>query len=111
KPVIVSPLYGVFIPDNYALGTILDAFFESPQRTNMYLEPLTQKGAKNTINITNTRFLEGYISLPRERKEQQKIADCLSSLDQVIELEAKRLEALKAHKKGLLQQLFPQEAG
>jgi len=41
--------------------------------------------------------------------EQHKIADCLSSLDEVIELEAKKLESLKAHKKGLMQQLFPQE--
>jgi type I restriction enzyme S subunit len=42
-------------------------------------------------------------------EEQQKIADCLSSLDELIEVEAKRLDALKRHKKGLLQQLFPQE--
>jgi len=41
--------------------------------------------------------------------EQQKIADCLSSLDEVIELQAQELEALKAHKKGLMQQLFPRE--
>jgi type I restriction enzyme S subunit len=43
--------------------------------------------------------------------EQQKIADCLSSLDEVIELQTKKLEALKAHKRGLMQQLFPQEVG
>jgi len=41
--------------------------------------------------------------------EQQKIADCLSSLDEVIELEAQKLDVLKTHKKGLMQQLFPQE--
>jgi type I restriction enzyme S subunit len=41
--------------------------------------------------------------------EQQKIADCLSSLDELIELQAKQLEALQAHKKGLMQQLFPRE--
>ena len=46
-----------------------------------------------------------------ERAEQQKIADCLSSLDELIELQAKKLEALQAHKKGLMQQLFPQEVG
>ena len=41
--------------------------------------------------------------------EQQKIASCLSSLDEVITGEKQKLELLKAHKKGLLQQLFPQE--
>jgi type I restriction enzyme S subunit len=48
------------------------------------------------------------VPLP-QKAEQQKIADCLSSLDELIELQAQKLDALKAHKKGLLQQLFPQE--
>lgn len=41
--------------------------------------------------------------------EQQKIADCLSSLDEVIAGERQKLELLNAHKKGLLQNLFPRE--
>jgi type I restriction enzyme, S subunit len=41
--------------------------------------------------------------------EQQKIADCLSSLDDVIAAQAQKIEILKAHKKGLMQQLFPAE--
>lgn len=41
--------------------------------------------------------------------EQQKIADCLSSIDELISVEARKLDALKAHKKGLMQQLFPAE--
>ncbi|WP_286818956.1 restriction endonuclease subunit S [Desulfobacter sp. UBA2225] len=40
-------------------------------------------------------------------KEQQKIADCLSSLDELIAAQAHKLDTLKAHKKGLMQQLFP----
>jgi type I restriction enzyme S subunit len=109
KTVIVSPLYGVFRPKNYAIGTLLDAYFESPFRAKAFLAPLVQKGAKNTINIPNFRFLDGALPLPQDEKEQQKIADCLSSLDEVIELQAKKLEALKAHKRGLMQQLFPRE--
>lgn len=42
-------------------------------------------------------------------KEQQRIADCLSSLDERIAAETNKLDALKAHKKGLLKQLFPAE--
>lgn len=48
------------------------------------------------------------INVPKPR-EQQKIADCLSSLDDLIAAQSQKLDALKAHKKGLLQQLFPAE--
>ena len=41
--------------------------------------------------------------------EQQKLADCLSSLDELIAAQARKVEALKTHKKGLMQQLFPRE--
>jgi len=43
------------------------------------------------------------------RNEQQKIAACLSSLDELITAETRQLDALKTHKKGLMQQLFPRE--
>ena len=46
---------------------------------------------------------------PMKKGEQQKIADCLSSLDALISAHADKLDALKAHKKGLMQQLFPRE--
>ncbi len=42
-------------------------------------------------------------------EEQQKIADCLSSLDELIEARREKIASLKTYKKGLLQQLFPQE--
>ena len=42
-------------------------------------------------------------------QEQQRIASCLSSLDEVIEAHSKKLELLKDHKKGLMQNLFPQD--
>ncbi|KPA19717.1 type I restriction modification DNA specificity domain protein [Candidatus Magnetomorum sp. HK-1] len=48
------------------------------------------------------------MSVPK-RQEQQKIADCLTSLDELITAEAGKLEALKSHKKGLMQKLFPAE--
>ena len=65
----------------------------------------------NTISrLYNENLRSIKIPLP-SLAEQQKIADCLSSLDEVIELETKKLEALKTHKRGLMQQLFPQEVG
>jgi type I restriction enzyme S subunit len=47
------------------------------------------------------------ISFPKNHKEQQKIASCLSSLDTLITAEAEKIEQLKLHKKGLMQGLFP----
>ena len=41
--------------------------------------------------------------------EQQKIAECLSSVDELIAAQARKVDALKTHKKGLMQQLFPRE--
>ena len=43
------------------------------------------------------------------KEEQQKIATCLSSLDELITLQSQKLDALKSHKKGLMQTLFPSE--
>ena len=48
------------------------------------------------------------IPIPSSPAEQQKIADCLGSLDDLIAAEGRNLEALRLHKKGLIQQLFPQ---
>jgi type I restriction enzyme S subunit len=39
--------------------------------------------------------------------EQQRIADCLTTLDDLITAQTQKLDALKTHKKGLMQQLFP----
>jgi len=44
-------------------------------------------------------------------EEQQKISDCLSSLDEQISAQAEKIEALKTHKKGLMQALFPSPEG
>lgn len=55
-------------------------------------------------------FKELRITVPSV-PEQQRIADCLSSLDALISAETQKLEALKTHKKGLMQQLFPSPGG
>jgi type I restriction enzyme S subunit len=107
--VALSPLYGVFTPPNPYLGLMIEAYFESPNRSKDFLSPLCQKGAKNTLQITNTTFLSGRLPLPTEPAEQQKIAECLSSVDELIGAQARKLDSLKTHKKGLMQQLFPQE--
>ncbi|UYH51239.1 restriction endonuclease subunit S [Candidatus Kirkpatrickella diaphorinae] len=65
------------------------------------------QGAK-VLGISPRRLQDIRLPLP-SHPEQQKIADCLASTDALIEAQGRKVEALKAHKKGLLQQLFPQE--
>jgi len=56
--------------------------------------------------ITGRQLKDLGINLPSPT-EQQKIADCLSSIDELITAQSQKITALKAHKKGLMQQLFP----
>jgi type I restriction enzyme, S subunit len=66
------------------------------------------QGAK-VLGISATRLSDISIFYPQEKKEQQKIAACLSSLDDLMTSESQKLEVLIEHKKGLLQNLFPHE--
>lgn len=106
KDVIVSPLYGIFIPKSYAFGFVLDAYFSSSVRAHNYLITQIRKGAKNTINITNDVFLEKEIFLPTSEEEARKIQAFVELLDKQIQIEMDKLEAIKQVKKSLLQQMF-----
>lgn len=70
-----------------------------------------QKESQGTkvLGLSSVRFAKITIPFPSDKAEQQKIADCLASLDERITLEAQKLDTLKTHKKGLMQQLFPAE--
>lgn len=59
------------------------------------------------LHITKSTIENWLARFPKQVEEQQKIADCLSSLDDLITTHTKKLDALKNHKKGLMQQLFP----
>ena len=106
---LVSPLYGVFTPANRHIGQLIEAYFDSPSRSLRFLDPLAQKGAKNTIQISNEKFLSGELFLPSDEREQKKIADCLGSLDDLIAAEGRKLVALREHKRGLLRNVLPQD--
>lgn len=58
--------------------------------------------------IASAEIKNLHVPLP-EIEEQQRIADCLSSLDDLISAVADKIETLKEYKKGLMQQLFPAE--
>jgi type I restriction enzyme S subunit len=60
------------------------------------------------LNISKETFFGVEIPTPTQA-EQDKIAECLSSVDRVIAVQARKVDALKSHKKRLMQQLFPRE--
>lgn len=71
-------------------------------------ENLKQLAGQTAVPIiTKKSFEEFEVYTIENYDEQQKIADCLSSLDELIETTSRKVEILKEHKKGLMQQLFP----
>ena len=78
------------------------------QRINSMYDQLralsTGEGGRGELNLQIIKSIE--VRLP-SLDEQQNIADCLSSLDELITAQAEKIEALKTHKKGLMQGLFP----
>lgn len=72
----------------------------------LFFRPVSPEEYKRHFSILRNKV----IAYPEAKSgEQQKIADCLSSLDGLITAETQKLYALKTHKKGLMQQLFPRE--
>jgi len=104
---VVSTLYAVFAPTNQYIGSLIDYYFSSWVNTYNYLNPLVHKGAKNTMNINNSDFLNGAkIPMPTSEKEQIKITNFLTSLDKQIDSTKAQLVQTKEFKKGLLQRMF-----
>ena len=104
--VAVSPLYGVYKPVSDSIGVILHFYFMQPNHAFNYLHPLIQKGAKNTINITNPRFLENSIPLPKTEHEAVCIANALTGIQRKIEIEKNLLCLYEKEKQHLLGQMF-----
>lgn len=96
KNTVVSDFYKGYFENNFH-GKQIKKFITSGARMD------------GLLNVSPIDFFSIKLPTPREKNEQQKIADCLSSLDEVITAESQKLEMLKEHKKGLLQNLFPQE--
>ncbi len=87
-------------------NTVSAILFYSLNRNSHFLA--FDDGVKQT-NLKKDDVLECPIILPESTEEQQKIAACLSSLDELITAQTQKLAHLKTHKKGLMQQLFPAE--
>lgn len=81
------------------------AYYSMSHRSDL----LALKAVKSTVLSLRLPILQNFlIQIPPSQNEQQKIAACLSSLDEVITAENQKLALLKDHKKGLLQNMLPQ---
>ena len=83
----------------------------------LFLAYLLKSRKKTLLSFNQGTSIKGFtkanvasleLGLPSSA-EQQKIAQCLTTLDEVIAAQSQKIDALKAHKKGLMQQLFPRE--
>ncbi len=100
---LLNQRVGKLIPD-----AIRDAFFYQLLQRDEFRYTMQLKAAGGAQgNLSAGDITEYGFTMPAEPEEQQRIADCLASLDERITLEAEKLDTLKTHNKGLMQQFFP----
>lgn len=92
-------------------GDILVVGFGAYLFKSRYVRTQIQKESQGSkvLGISATRLTKIRLPIPIAKPEQQKIAECLSSVDELSAAQARKVDALKTHKKGLMQQLFPRE--
>lgn len=93
---------------------LVPSFYQGYFDSNFHGKQLVRfitSGARSDglLNISPTDFFSIVLPSPVKKEEQQKIANCLSSIDELIEAESRKLKALEKYKKGLMQKLFPAE--
>jgi type I restriction enzyme, S subunit len=101
---ICSPAYVIL----RRKGNGSDHFFRQLFKSDQFIQQLTRniEGIRDGKMISYAQFSEQLLPVP-EPSEQQKIADCLGSLDDLIAAEGRKLLSLRRHKQGLMQQLLP----
>ena len=111
---VPNSIFACFRPDAAAvIPEYLDHLFHGNHH-GRWLRKYITVGARahGALSVSDDALMSMPVPLPPvtvSRPEQRKIADCLASLDDLIAAEARKLEALRQHKQGLMQQLFPQE--
>lgn len=104
---ILSPLYAVYNPIDDIQDSFIHFYFSQKARLNNYLLPLINKGAKNTILISDNEALQGSIIHP-SLSEQAAIGDYFQHLDEAITKSESEISRLKQVKQASLQSMFPQ---
>ncbi len=105
---VMSPLYTVFRFKNPENGFYQHYFKTTGWHT--YMRQASSTGARHDrMTIGSDDFMAMPLPVAPSPAEQQKLTECLSSLDELMAAQARKVDAIKTHKKGLMQQLFPRE--
>ncbi len=105
KDGIVSTLYAVYHHKNNVDGQFVEYYFTNPQRTNRYFKPIVRIGAKHDMKIGNEEVLDNFVIFPG-LKEQRKITEMLSLLDQRIAIQNKVIEKYESLIKALAYEII-----
>jgi type I restriction enzyme S subunit len=112
---VVSSHDNLFLPDRLwaakpkeGVSMRFLSFILGSDRGRAALSKLAKGSSGSMKNISKPEVLAFTVVAP-SLAEQQKIAECLTSIDELIAAQARKVDALKAHKQGLMQQLFPRE--
>lgn len=108
-----SDYHGICSPAYVILrkrAELSDLFYKQHFKSHSFIQQLTKnlEGLRDGKMVSYKQFSELHLLNPSP-PEQQKIAECLSSVDELMAAQARKVDALKTHKKGLMQQLFPRE--
>jgi type I restriction enzyme S subunit len=103
---ICSPAYVIL----RKRAELSDLFYKQHFKSHSFIQQLTKnlEGLRDGKMVSYKQFSELQLLNPSP-PEQQKIAECLSSVDELMAAQSRKLDSLKTHKKGLMQQLFPRE--
>ena len=99
---IVSTLYAVYSVNDNANNKFIEYYFSLANRANRYFKPIVRIGAKHDMKIGNQEVLTNQVVFPTV-KEQEKIADFLSLLDERISTQNKIIEDLKKLKSAIIE--------
>ena len=102
---IVSALYGVYHPSEYVHSPFTQVYFELDCRLNDYLRPLVNKGAKNTLLISDGDSLKGKVAFPN-KDEQRNIANLFKGNNLCMRKMELKLTKIRRIKESLLEKMF-----
>ncbi|PPD18971.1 MAG: hypothetical protein CTY27_00290 [Methylotenera sp.] len=105
QKVALSKYYNIFYCNSTVDSRFCEAYFKSEYMVSVY-DDIATGSLIEKRRVHFSKFLKLNLKFP-ELKEQQKIADLLTSTDNLITAQTQQLKAYKTHKKGLMQQLFP----